>query len=114
MLAQDAVRLVAPATGAPVLAELEAGRSGVSLPGYLAALRMLCDTDGGQWMTRVRQPALLIAGEQDLIAPPADHAVRLAALAPDAKLTLLPGCGHLPHVEQASIFRDKVQAFLFP
>ena len=114
MLVQDAARLVAPGAGTQVMEELEAGRNGVSLPGYLAALRMLCDTDGSAWMARVHQPVLLIAGEQDLIAPPADHAARLAALAPDARLILLPGCAHLPHVEQASIFRNKVQAFLFP
>lgn len=111
-LAADAARLVAPDTGPQVMAELAASRQGVTLPGYLAALRMLTTTDGAALAARVHQPVLVLSGSADLIAPPAAHARRLAAAAPAATFESLAGCGHLPHLERADDFTRRVQAFI--
>jgi pimeloyl-ACP methyl ester carboxylesterase len=112
MLARSTARLVPSATAASVMAEVDAGRAGVHLAGYLAALHVLAQTDGQALMARTDQPTLVIAGEQDLVAPPRFHAELLASLAPRATLELLPHCGHLPHVEKATRFNDRVRSFL--
>ena len=42
-------------------------------------------------------PVEIVHGELDTIVPAKVHAVPLAALLPNARLTLLPGAGHMPH-----------------
>ena len=51
---------------------------------------------------RVKCPALLIAGDQDPIFPPA-HARALAAALPQARLQLMAGHGHNPHWESPAL-----------
>jgi pimeloyl-ACP methyl ester carboxylesterase len=43
-------------------------------------------------------PARIVVGEGDQLTPP-DHAREMAELLPHASLTILPGCGHLPPME---------------
>jgi pimeloyl-ACP methyl ester carboxylesterase len=42
-------------------------------------------------------PVEIVHGEADRIVPAPVHSIPLAALLPDAALTLLPGVGHMPH-----------------
>ena len=42
-------------------------------------------------------PVEVVSGAADLVAEPGRHAVPLAALLPDARLTLIDGVGHMPH-----------------
>jgi len=42
-------------------------------------------------------PVELIHGDTDTIVPLAVHAARLVNILPDARLTVLPGTGHMPH-----------------
>jgi pimeloyl-ACP methyl ester carboxylesterase len=42
-------------------------------------------------------PTVIIAGDRDVIVSPNDHARRLAAALPQARLVMLPGVGHMPH-----------------
>lgn len=46
-------------------------------------------------LPRITQPTLLIHGEADAVVP-VDAAHRLAGMLPHAKLTVLPGAGHVP------------------
>jgi len=46
-------------------------------------------------------PALVVWGDDDKIMPPANAALWHERL-PDARLVMVEGCGHLPHVEQAA------------
>lgn len=56
-----------------------------------ALLRYPLATDAA--LPRVRTPVLLLHGELDSVIPPV-HSQRLAALAPQARLQLIPGAGH--------------------
>jgi len=42
-------------------------------------------------------PTIILAGDRDLMLPPASHAEKLAAAAPNVTLMVLPGFGHMLH-----------------
>jgi pimeloyl-ACP methyl ester carboxylesterase len=42
-------------------------------------------------------PIEIVHGEADIIVPPTIHSFPLSRLAPGARLTMLPGIGHMPH-----------------
>lgn len=46
---------------------------------------------------RLSLPVELVHGSADTIVPAATHAIRAAAVLPNATLTLLDGVGHMPH-----------------
>ena len=52
-----------------------------------------------QRLARYKGPALVIAGESDHMVP-VEHARAYQAGLKGAKLMLLPGCGHSPHIEK--------------
>lgn len=56
-------------------------------------------------------PALVIGGEQDFTAVPAESMALTAAL-PDARCRFVPGAGHFPMVEQAGVFAAELGDFL--
>ena len=56
-------------------------------------------------------PALVIAGDHDRTVP-TDQSIRLAEELPDARLVLVPTCGHLPHEERPQAFLQAVTDFL--
>jgi 2-succinyl-6-hydroxy-2,4-cyclohexadiene-1-carboxylate synthase len=59
---------------------------------------------------QLRVPVRLLAGEAD--EKFRDLAVRMAALLPDARLTLLRGAGHLPHLETPEAWVDWIRSAL--
>ncbi len=59
----------------------------------------------------IRQPVLVVWGEQDGIVPLA-HAHRAARLLPRGRCRTIPDCGHMPHLEQPQEFRRRVDEFL--
>lgn len=66
---------------------------------------------------RLALPVELLHGDADTIVPLEIHSRPLAALLPDARLTVLPGTGHMPHHSQpdqviAAIHRAAARAGL--
>ena len=58
----------------------------------------------------IRQPTLVLVGEQDWLTPPGT-AQALAAGLPSSELVVLPDAGHFAFVEQPDIFNTAVRQF---
>lgn len=56
-------------------------------------------------------PVLVITGDDDRIVP-TEQSLQLAGEIPNAKLAVIPQCGHLPHEECPSDFMQAVKIFL--
>ena len=64
-----------------------------------------------KWLHRIKLPALVVWGDDDKIMPPA-YAELWHERLPDARLVMVEGCGHLPHVEHAATVARHVEKFL--
>lgn len=85
--------------------------SGVGAPGTLSVLAQGFGYDFGAALA-TSHPTLLIGGEQDRIAPPADLRSFAAARPAARQLVLLPDAGHLPMLERPDEFNRLVTEFL--
>jgi pimeloyl-ACP methyl ester carboxylesterase len=59
----------------------------------------------------VQAPTLVVWGAEDPLLPPALGAV-FAEQIPDARLVVLPDCGHIPMLESADALHDELLGFL--
>lgn len=59
----------------------------------------------------VQVPVLVLAGELDEATPPA-MAHELSQNLPDARLTILPGCAHVPQLQEPELFLSAIEEFL--
>lgn len=64
----------------------------------------------GRW-SQVKQPTLLLWGQQDQVSW-LEFGERLAAALPDARLRVYPRCGHFPMIEAAEASYAALSAFL--
>ncbi len=62
-------------------------------------------------LQEIRVPALVVAGELDKMTPPKLSA-ELAAGIPDARLCVIPGGGHMVHLEQPEALASEIDAWL--
>ena len=79
--------------------------------GYLGTCAALRDADYRAAVRELSVPAIAIAGEHDLSAPP-DAMADLARLIPDCRFETIPGSGHIPCVEQPEYLVEVIRAFL--
>jgi 4,5:9,10-diseco-3-hydroxy-5,9,17-trioxoandrosta-1(10),2-diene-4-oate hydrolase len=91
-------------------------RSPGYLEAHLTALRALVSF-GGQRQVLVDRlpllevPTLVVWGERDAVFPRL-QAKRAVARIPDGSLSLIPDCGHMPHVECPDAFVAALEGFL--
>lgn len=69
------------------------------------------DPDLRKWIHRVTLPVQVIWGEQDRLLPVA-YAHAFGELIPQARVTVIPECGHLPHAEQPDLFARTIADFI--
>ncbi len=79
--------------------------------GFLAACRVLQETDLVPLLTHLRVPTLVVGGEMDQATPPALNK-EIVAHAKDTHYAELPGCGHCPPLEQPEAFLSAIKAFI--
>jgi pimeloyl-ACP methyl ester carboxylesterase len=94
---------------------------------FVASYQMIHDQPVVHEYPLIATPTLFIMGANDHnapgrpFAPPelaktmgfnADNAVAIAKTMPNAKVTVYPGVGHIPHMERAQQFMKDVEAFL--
>jgi len=108
------LRGLAPRTAARVRAQLAEAlvRGGTALPEALAwGLERLRVGDLRGQLAQVRKPALVIAGRDDRITPPA-AARALAAALPRGRYQSLAGAGHVPFLSHPDAFAGLLRGFL--
>ena len=78
---------------------------------FRAACGQLAELDLRPELLRVTVPVLVLVGEHDEATPP-PMSRELAALLPDARLKIIPGCAHVPQLQSPEIFLDAIGDFL--
>ena len=62
-------------------------------------------------MAGIRAPALVLWGAEDRLLP-ATSAEDFRRHIPGAQVELIPGCGHIPQLEQPAFTRRRVREFV--
>jgi 3-oxoadipate enol-lactonase len=78
---------------------------------FHAACAALSTLDVRDKLAQVTVPALVLVGEHDEATPPA-MSTELAAGLPDAKLVVLPGCAHVPQLQEPELFLAAIRDFI--
>jgi 3-oxoadipate enol-lactonase len=80
--------------------------------GIAAALHGLAERpDCTELLPTIDVPTLVICGQEDQITPPAGMR-KLAEAIPGAQYVEIPGCGHVPSMENADAFNSAISRFL--
>ncbi len=62
-------------------------------------------------LEKIKIPCLVIAGEDDIITPPAEME-RMAARLPNADFVVIPKVGHMTPIESEVAFNKSLEQFL--
>lgn len=106
-----ALQALGDAKRSELLAALEPAKLPLDSPGLGDALAALARGDLRAQTGAIKAPTLLIHGEADALMPVA-AAQWLATHLPDAKLHVLPKCGHAPHLSQPENVAQFIARFL--
>lgn len=82
-----------------------------TIRGYAAQLYSIAGWSSTPWLWRLRQPTLVLAGDDDPIVPLINGRI-MAWLIRDARLQVISGGGHLFVLEQPAAIADQVAEFL--
>lgn len=108
-------KLLAPATLAnrlDVVEEVDAVLRGTSPAAIAAAQRgMARRADVRGDLPSLKPPALVIAGAEDVISPPAEMR-KIARALPNARFVEIPGAGHMTTLENPAAVNDALREFI--
>ena len=110
--ADRAPRLLAPGATPEQVSLARRGLERLDEAGYLKAARMLSRADILADVGRIRAPALVIAGADDAITPPAGCRAIAEAFPAACPFALIAGAGHLCPVEAPARFNEIVADFV--
>jgi len=80
---------------------------------FRAACEALAELDLRPQLGQVKVPVLVVVGEQDeATPPPMSH--EIAGGLPQARLTIIPGCAHVPQLQAPAAFLAAINDFLAP
>jgi pimeloyl-ACP methyl ester carboxylesterase len=103
--------MVSSAAPAEVFQAVARVASEVRREGYLGGVTLLSHADNRALLPRLSLPTLVVAGEDDRVAPP-EHSQEIAGLVPGARLEQLPGAAHAAYVEEAARYNALLRDFL--
>jgi pimeloyl-ACP methyl ester carboxylesterase len=108
-------RLVAPQTqtdSLEVIAQIRTMMNSATPESVSATLLALADrADNRSILPQLKIPVLVVAGEFDAITP-AEEMREMSTTLEHASFKIVPGCGHLPPMEQPERFNDVLVDFL--
>ena len=78
---------------------------------FAAACRALARLDLGDDLPRIHHPTLVVVGEHDAATGPSLGA-ELARALPRGEIVVLPGAGHVPHMQAPDAFIAAIAPFL--
>ena len=78
---------------------------------YRKAIHLVTTFDRREDLQKVAVPSLLVAGSDDVTAPP-QMMERMAQKIPGAEFVVLRGCGHLGPMDQPDAFNKVLEGFL--
>jgi 3-oxoadipate enol-lactonase len=78
---------------------------------FQIACAALAELDLREDARHMEIPTLVMVGEQDEATPP-PMSIELAALLPNARLTVLPGCAHVPQLQKPDVFLAAIADFI--
>jgi len=100
--------------GGPVGREVVAMAERVGRDAFLRQqAAILARPDSRDLLPGLRLPTLVAVGEADALTPP-DRAAEIAGLIPGARLAIIPGCGHLPPMEDPGAVTALLREWLGP
>ena len=106
-----AVKLIGSKAPTAAQAQIRASLLALRPDAYLRTLKARVAAEPFLDLGAVAIPVLVIAGEDDKVAPPAQMKA-LAAAIPASRLAIVSGAGHLLNIEQPERFNDLVSNFL--
>jgi pimeloyl-ACP methyl ester carboxylesterase len=111
LAAESIAPMLRPGTPEPLVREATEAMAAVPQDAYRATVRCLTTFNRRDDLGRIAAPTLLIAGEKDPLAPPRTME-RMRDAIRGARLVVLPGTGHLAHLEDPTGFNAAVRSFL--
>ena len=105
--------LIGPAASEAVYQRLVDSMAVLHTNSYLKTIEASFLYDRVPDLEGIRAPTHVVVGAEDRLTPP-ETARGMAERIPGAKLTVIPGAGHLSNLEQPQLFNDAALQFLLP
>jgi pimeloyl-ACP methyl ester carboxylesterase len=105
--------LLAPNSPKELVELARSGMKVVNTQMFIKGVHFLTATDHTPSLiaTKAKMPILVIAGTEDIVSPIPYNADSIKRVMPNAKLHVLKGIGHLPHLEAPDIVNNLVLSF---